>query len=153
MTDIQQYAFYQTVAFYTKQDCTVVASTMTSWSLTRDMMWATNDNKRLAYFRISRCHVGFFERDVPPISIIFCSPSIQEKSRKRIARSLVFPELCWRKWSWVYFTPLPMSNTRVNSISFPYRPITLPMIYRNISVIMFCVLFVFSMLLCSTVLH
>ena len=39
-------------------------------------MWATNDNKRLAYFRFLHRHIGSLVRGVPPISIAFCKPDI-----------------------------------------------------------------------------
>ena len=52
---------------------------------TRDMICAANDSKRFAYFRFLRRHIGFLERklrNVPSISIAFCSPNTFRKSHR-----------------------------------------------------------------------
>jgi len=48
----------------------------------RDMMSATNDNKRLAYFRFLRRRLGFLEHGVPPISIAVSIRNIFRKSHE-----------------------------------------------------------------------
>jgi len=45
---------------------------------------ATNDNKRLAYFRFLRRHIRFLERGIPPMSIAFVAQTYLGKATEAI---------------------------------------------------------------------
>jgi len=85
---------------------------------TRDLMRAKNDNRWLAYFQFLRCHIRFLVSDVSPISRAFLAHPYLEKVTA--AHCLIFggSGVMATKVGWGYFTPPPISNTRVSRMHY-----------------------------------
>ena len=72
-----------------------------------DMMWATNDNKRIAYFRFLRRHIWFLESGVRTTNIAFCSTNIFRKSHESALLDIWQFQSSGDENGLGYFTPSP----------------------------------------------